>query len=553
MAERRSAGDPIPERVGRYEILLPIASGGMATVYLARTRGAGGFERDVALKLTHAHLRESGDFARDLVEEAKLAVRIRHANVVPVIDMGDDPFGLFLVMEYIEGDTLSGLMRRSAAAGSPLEPRFGLRILLDALAGLHVAHELKDDSGKTLGVVHRDFSPQNILVGTDGVGRLTDFGIAKAATRLDQTRTGIIKGKISYMSPEQARGQRVDRRCDVWAGGVMAWEILAGRRLYDASSEDVGLLFRIATEVPPRLRTVRPDVGAEIDEVVARTLTPDPDARIATAAELARELTRALRASRVELAESADVAEYVERLVGRRLRERRARAKEVLALRMQLGRVARTVDSSAGQTPSSSPDWAALDAAVQEIESKHEHASDAISVHTAMLEEMPDATQASAALTVGASPSAQRLGGVEALATEPATRTDTNAVAVPRTKKRPGVWLLLGALTGMAGAAVVLALAFRTTPSAPAIGASRPAATSTVEAVPTIAESVRPIASSGTAMSPSAAASALAKSSTAAVSTASKVPPTTTHTPPAATTKPSPSVRVKPPDLSKAF
>jgi serine/threonine-protein kinase len=162
----------IPARVGRYEILLPIASGGMATVYLARARGASGFEREVALKLTHTHLREEESFAHDLVEEAKLASRIRHPNVVSVNDVGDDPVGVYLVMDYIEGETLSGLLRLAGRTETPLPINVSLRVVVDALAGLHAAHELTDENGAPLGLVHRDFSPQNILVGLDGCPRL---------------------------------------------------------------------------------------------------------------------------------------------------------------------------------------------------------------------------------------------------------------------------------------------------------------------------------------------------------------------------------------------
>jgi serine/threonine-protein kinase len=546
MAERRSAPELVPERIGRYEILLPIASGGMATVYLARARGPSGFERDVALKLTHAHLRESAEFARELVEEAKLAVRIRHANVVPVLDMGDDPFGLFLVMEYIEGDTLSGLVRRSAAAGAPLAPRVGLRILLDALAGLHFAHELKDDGGEPLGLVHRDFSPQNILVGLDGVGRLTDFGIAKAATRLGQTRTGMIKGKIAYMSPEQARGQRVDRRCDVWAGGVMAWEILAGRRLY-GGAEDVGLLFRIATETPPRLRTVQPDIGPEIDEVIARALAPDPDARIGTAGELAREMARALRASHVDLAEPAEVGEQVERLVGRRLTERRARAKEVLALRAKLDRATRADRSSPGETPDSD----AIHAAVRAMEdkSREDAISESISVHTAMIE---DAKSAAVVLTAAESPSARRLGGAQAAGTEAATRTDTSAVAVVPATKRPSTWLMVGALMTVAAAAGVLALALSSTSPARSVApSSQPAQAGTANLPATSAALSSSVQATGVTTS---AVSAPAVASSAVSLPQVKVRPVTTQgTPAAAPTKPRATAPTSQPDLSKPF
>src|SRR5262249_30208425 len=153
MRDEDSSAKDLPARVGRFEILLPIASGGMATVYLARSRGLGGFERDVALKLTLAHLRDSPEFSRELLEEAKLTVRIRHANVVQVLDVGDDPSGLYVVMDYIEGDTLSGLVRRAAALKVPLAPPVAMRILLDALAGLHAAHELADEDGQPLGLV----------------------------------------------------------------------------------------------------------------------------------------------------------------------------------------------------------------------------------------------------------------------------------------------------------------------------------------------------------------------------------------------------------------
>src|SRR5262245_38036654 len=162
---------PFPERVGRYELLLPIGSGGMASVYLARVRGVGGFERDVALKLLHAHLQEIPEFATELIDEAKIASGVRHPNVVQVVDVGDDPNGIYLVMEYIEGDTLSGLSRTATAEGDPLPFRIGVRILCDALAGLHAAHELRDAEGQLAALVHRDFSPQNILVGIDGAAR----------------------------------------------------------------------------------------------------------------------------------------------------------------------------------------------------------------------------------------------------------------------------------------------------------------------------------------------------------------------------------------------
>src|SRR5688500_10982917 len=160
---------PSPERIGRYELLLPIGSGGMATVFLARASGVGGFERDVALKIIPAHLRADEDSKLHLLDEARLAARIRHPNVVPVIEVGDDPFGVYLVMDYVEGDSLAGVMRITKGQNERLPLSHVARILSDTLAGLHAAHELCGESGKPLGLVHRDYTPQNILVGIDGV------------------------------------------------------------------------------------------------------------------------------------------------------------------------------------------------------------------------------------------------------------------------------------------------------------------------------------------------------------------------------------------------
>ncbi len=310
-AVRLPAG--VPERVGRYEILLPIASGGMATVYLARAVGAGGFTTEVALKLTHAHLRENPEFSNDLVS---------------VIDVGQDDSGIFLVMEYVEGDSLSGLFK-AGAIPRPIAARF----LLDALEGLHAAHELRDDAGALLGVVHRDFTPHNILVGTDGVARLADFGIAKAATRLGHTRLGMVKGKIAYMPPEQAKGMPLDRRCDVWAAGVVAWELLAKRRLY-VEDDDVAILLKVATEAPPRLSSVAPEVPAALSDVVASALTMDVEKRCPTAAVFARELRSAFTGNG-GIADTPEAAEWMNFHVGARVSERRVRASEIRARREQ--------------------------------------------------------------------------------------------------------------------------------------------------------------------------------------------------------------------------
>jgi len=324
----------VPHFVGRYEVLVPIASGGMATVYLARSRGAGGFERDVALKLTHMHLRESPEFQSLLIEEAKLASSIRHHNVVSVLDVGDDPLGLFLVMDYVEGDTFSGLLRRGRAANEPMPQRVAMHVLLDALAGLHAAHETHDSEGKPLHIVHRDFSPQNILVGTDGISKLTDFGIAKAASRVGHTSTGVLKGKIAYMSPEQARGLPLDRRADVWAAGVLAWEIVVGRSLWPREAEDVSTLIKLVTEPPPRLKAMDPTISDALDEAVGKALATDVAERWPTAAAFAKAIIGA-----VERADADEVASYVRTSAGPKIEQRREQIRAMGTLRAKIGEI----------------------------------------------------------------------------------------------------------------------------------------------------------------------------------------------------------------------
>jgi serine/threonine-protein kinase len=287
----------------------------MGTVYLARAVGAGGFTTEVALKLTHAHLRENPEFSNDLVEEAKISARIRHRNVVSVIDVGEDERGIFLVMEYVEGDSLSGLAKRHQS----IPAHIAMRFLLDALDGLHAAHELRDDDGSPLGLVHRDFTPHNILVGTDGVARLADFGIAKAATRLGNTRMGMVKGKIAYMPPEQAKGMPLDRRCDVWAAGVVAWELLAQRRLH-GDDDEIAILLRVATEAPPRLTSVA-DVPGAVSEVVESALTMDLAKRCPSAAAFSKALRGAF-ANNGGIAEVDEAAAWVQAHVPARPSER---------------------------------------------------------------------------------------------------------------------------------------------------------------------------------------------------------------------------------------
>jgi eukaryotic-like serine/threonine-protein kinase len=316
----------VPEMIGtkldRFELIAELASGGMGTVFLARLGGAGGFQRLYAIKRLHEHLARHPEFIEMFLDEARLAARIHHPNVVPILEIGTNDAGYYLVMEYVEGDTAGHLVHSAAQEGKTVSVRVAVRIVLDVLAGLHAAHEGTDDDGRSLEIVHRDVSPHNILVSVDGVSRITDFGIARAATRLAVTRTGQLKGKIAYMAPEQARSEKIDRRADVFAVGICLWELLARRRLFKADAEGE-TLNRLLYEPIPSLRTVDPTIPRELDAVCAKALTRDLDKRFATAADFADALESAARS--VELLGShREVAACVSDVLGADISERRA-------------------------------------------------------------------------------------------------------------------------------------------------------------------------------------------------------------------------------------
>src|SRR5690606_7363002 len=262
----------------------------MATVFLARLTGVGGFQRLYAVKRLHPHLQADEEFVEMFLDEARLAAGIHHPNVVPILEVGASQNFHYLVMEYIEGDTLARLLARAASDNQRIPAPQAIRIALDTLSGLHAAHELRDENGLLAGVVHRDVSPQNVLVGVDGVSRITDCGVARAASRLSATRVGQLKGKIAYMAPEQARGEiDLDRRADVFAAGIVFWEALAHRRLFKAQNE-AGTLARVLHEPLPHLREVAPYVSRGVADVVMSALERDRDRRIPTCSDFADRL-----------------------------------------------------------------------------------------------------------------------------------------------------------------------------------------------------------------------------------------------------------------------
>lgn len=308
----------------RYELLVKIASGGTGTVYVGRLRGLLGFEQLVAIKRPHAHLLESPAIERRLLAEAKIASRFRHANVLGVRDVEAVDGEILLVMDYIEGASLAELLAVEAPAEDSETVRVGLRVVRDVCAGLQAVHDLEDEDGRPLHLVHRDVSPHNVLVGLDGVARLIDFGIAKSLDRNDQsTAEGTIKGKVAYMAPEYVQGV-VAQSNDVFSLGVVLWELSTGRRLFAADNE-VATLHRLLNEPVPLVSEVAPSVGGALDAVVARALERSPEARFSCAADLLAALEAAIAAAPALAATHADVARFVQDRAGPALAERRRR------------------------------------------------------------------------------------------------------------------------------------------------------------------------------------------------------------------------------------
>jgi serine/threonine protein kinase len=240
-----------PKRLGKYEILRHIATGGMAEIFLARATGIEGFEKLVVIKRILPHLAVEPEITKMFLDEARIAATLHHSNIVQVFDIGAVDGQYFLAMEFLEGEDVSRIRRATRVARVALPLDHALNIVINACAGLHYAHERPGLDGKPLNIVHRDVSPQNVLVTYEGEVKLVDFGIAKASTRASAaTRVGTLKGKIRYMSPEQARSEPLDRRSDVFSTAIVLWELTTGRRLFHGRAEFDVLKAIIETDAP---------------------------------------------------------------------------------------------------------------------------------------------------------------------------------------------------------------------------------------------------------------------------------------------------------------
>jgi serine/threonine-protein kinase len=276
-----------PRRLAKYDLVARIAKGGMAEIYLARQHGMVGFSRLVVVKCILPHLAEEPQFVRMFLEEARLAALLSHPNVVQIFDVGEFEGHYFIAMEYINGPPVATVVRRLRAQRAAIHWEVAAEIVAQACDGLHAAHELKDDAGTLLQLVHRDVSPHNLMLGEGGLVKLVDFGIAKAQNTAVQTRTGNIKGKYPYMSPEQCRGDPLDRRTDLFSLGAVFFELITGRRLFQRQT-DLMTLKAITEEPIPFAREVQADVPEEVSALCRRCLERDPAGRFPTAAAMAQ-------------------------------------------------------------------------------------------------------------------------------------------------------------------------------------------------------------------------------------------------------------------------
>ncbi len=309
--------------VGRYTVHGELASGGMATVHIGRMGAAGGFAKLVAIKRMHPQFAKDPDFLAMFLDEARLVTRIRHPNVVQPLDVIVERGEVLLVMEYIHGEALSRISRTLRAKNERIPLRIAVAIMSGVLHGLHAAHEAKSEKGEPLGIVHRDVSPQNVIVGVDGVARVLDFGIAKAADQVHLTREGEVKGKLIYMAPEQLLGEPVSRRTDIFSASVVLWECLTGQRLFESDSQSA-LLARARMQKVDAPSEYAPEVSKALDDIVLKGLMLQQSERWPTAREMALALDEA-----VPPATTAQVGAWLEQIAAKALTERQARIDQI--------------------------------------------------------------------------------------------------------------------------------------------------------------------------------------------------------------------------------
>jgi serine/threonine protein kinase len=310
------------DRLGRYQLIKRLAVGGMAEIFLARSQGIDGFEKLVVCKCILAERAGDQSWVDAFLDEARLAATLAHPNIAQVFDVGRERDLHFFTMEYVHG---ADLREVQAAAKGALPLEIAVAIVVGVAAGLHYAHEQCDSTGRPLNIVHRDVSPSNVLISYDGAVKVVDFGIAKAAVRRAATRTGTIKGKAGYMSPEQCRGEALDRRSDLFAIGILLYQLTTGVVPFDEENE-YAIIRRVVDEDVPPPSTVRPDYPQALEAIVLRALRRSREERYATAQEIQVDLETFARDSGFTLS-TVDVARYMEEIFG----DRRQQHLEALA------------------------------------------------------------------------------------------------------------------------------------------------------------------------------------------------------------------------------
>jgi serine/threonine-protein kinase len=452
---------PQPLIIDRYAIYAALAAGGMATVHLARLHGPAGFSRIVAAKRLHRHLASDQDFSGMLIDEARVAARIRHPNVVSTLDVVAKNQELIVVMEYVHGESVARLARDVHAKGNLIDRRIVGSILTEALHGLHAAHEATDERGEPLGIVHRDVSPHNLLLGVDGITRIADFGIAKATGRLQVTRDQSIKGKLAYMAPEQIQHGTVTRSADVFAASIVLWELLTGRSLFVGES-DGQTVYNVLQAVIPAPSELVPDVPPALDAIVRRGLSRDPAERYATAREMALDLERCTEPIR-----HSEIGTWLESVAG-----------DVLAER------ARVIAEVERHTPGSEVDPAGADASVPALESAPAAVPakrEIVAIDTAVVRQT---RRVSASASAAASVEAAAPIAAPSRPSSPAPRSDYSQVNVhvsdqeePPPARSARRWVTLGvaAVAVVAGAFALTRADWRTERRAAAVPSESPA------------------------------------------------------------------------------
>jgi serine/threonine-protein kinase len=302
---------------GRYQLLRKIASGGMGQIFLARTEGTQGFEKLIVIKRLLPHLAEDEEFREMFFEEARIAARLNHPNLIQIFDLGQEGSSCYLAMEYVPGHDLRHLEWHARSLGRPIPLGIACRIIADAAAGLDCAHQAVNGRGQSLGLVHRDVSPQNVLIGFDGAVKLIDFGVVKALDQMQHTITGILKGKYPYMSPEQASGEEVDHRSDIFSLGIIFWELLARARLFKGSTDMSTIRLVRECEVRPP-SSVNPEITPELDALAMRALARDRQARYPDAAAFRMAIEEFILLKQLQ-ASAVHVVAYLSGLYGDRV------------------------------------------------------------------------------------------------------------------------------------------------------------------------------------------------------------------------------------------